>query len=73
MATQLADIYGGDIDIHRDLRRGDRFAVIYESVNHLGRPVRSGRILAAEFVNDGKTYRAAWFADRAFNLGIMPF
>lgn len=63
VATQLADIFGGDIDFHRDLRKGDRFAVIYESVNHLGRPVRSGRILAAEFVNDGKTYRAAWFAD----------
>jgi hypothetical protein len=62
---QLADIFGGDIDFHRDLRKGDRFAVIYESVNHLGRPVRSGRILAAEFVNNGKTYRAAWFADPA--------
>ncbi len=65
VATQLADIFGGDIDFHRDLRRGDRFAVIYESVNHLGRPVRSGRILAAEFVNNGKAYRAAWFADPA--------
>ncbi|MBN8477209.1 peptidoglycan DD-metalloendopeptidase family protein [Sulfuritalea sp.] len=63
VATQLADIFGGDIDFHRDLRKGDRFAVIYESVNHLGRAVRSGRILAAEFVNNGKTYRAAWFAD----------
>jgi murein DD-endopeptidase MepM/ murein hydrolase activator NlpD len=63
VAMQLADIFGGDIDFHRDLRKGDRFAVIYESVNHLGRPLRSGRILAAEFVNDGKTYRAAWFAD----------
>jgi murein DD-endopeptidase MepM/ murein hydrolase activator NlpD len=39
--------------------------VIYESINYLGRPVRSGRILAAEFVNNGKTYRAAWFADPA--------
>ena len=65
VATQLADIFGGDIDFHRDLRRGDRFAVIYESINYLGRPVRSGRILAAEFVNNGKTYRAAWFADPA--------
>jgi murein DD-endopeptidase MepM/ murein hydrolase activator NlpD len=65
VATQLADIFGGDIDFHRDLRKGDRFAVIYESVNHLGRAVRSGRILAAEFVNNGKTYRAAWFADDA--------
>ncbi len=65
VATQLADIFGGDIDFHRDLRKGDRFAVIYESVLHLGRPVRSGCILAAEFVNNGKTYRAAWFADPA--------
>lgn len=65
VATQLADIFGGDIDFHRDLRKGDRFAVIYESINYLGRPVRSGRILAAEFVNDGKSYRAAWFADPA--------
>ena len=63
VATQLADIFGGDIDFHRDLRKGDRFAVIYESVNFLGRAVRSGRILAAEFVNNGKAYRAAWFAD----------
>jgi hypothetical protein len=54
VATQLADIFGGDIDFHRDLRKGDRFAVIYESINYLGRPVRSGRILAAEFVNNGK-------------------
>jgi murein DD-endopeptidase MepM/ murein hydrolase activator NlpD len=65
VATQLADIFGGDIDFHRDLRKGDRFAVIYESVNYLGRPVRSGRILAADFVNGGKAYRAAWFADPA--------
>ena len=65
VATQLADIFGGDIDFHRDLRKGDRFAVIYESINYLGRAVRSGRILAAEFVNNGKTYRAAWFADPA--------
>ena len=61
VATQLADIFGGDIDFHRDLRRGDRFSVIYESINYLGKPVRVGRILAAEFVNDGRTYRAAWF------------
>lgn len=65
VAIQLADIFGGDIDFHRDLRKGDRFSVIYESVNYLGRAVRSGRILAAEFVNNGKVFRAAWFADPA--------
>jgi murein DD-endopeptidase MepM/ murein hydrolase activator NlpD len=61
VATQLADIFGGDIDFHRDLRKGDRFTVIYESINHLGKMVRPGRILAAEFVNDGHAYRAVWF------------
>jgi murein DD-endopeptidase MepM/ murein hydrolase activator NlpD len=63
VATQLADIFGGDIDFHRDLRKGDRFSVIYESVHHLGKFVRTGRILAAEFVNGGKTFHAIWFED----------
>lgn len=61
VATQLADIFGGDIDFHRDLRKGDQFSVIYETASHLGKPVRTQRILAAEFINDGKTYRAFWY------------
>jgi murein DD-endopeptidase MepM/ murein hydrolase activator NlpD len=61
VAIQLADIFGGDIDFHRDLRKGDQFSVIYESVSHFGKPVRTERILAAELINDGKIYRAFWF------------
>ena len=62
VATQLADIFGGDIDFHRDLRRGDRFSVVFESFAHFGKPVKTGRILAAEFVNQGRSYRAVWFS-----------
>jgi murein DD-endopeptidase MepM/ murein hydrolase activator NlpD len=54
----LADIFGGDIDFYHDLRRGDRFAVVYETRYADGEPVVIGRILAAEFVNRGTTYRA---------------
>jgi len=61
VATQLAEIFGGDVDFHRDLRRGDRFTVVYELFYHEGRPVRSGRVLAAEFVNARKAHRAVWF------------
>lgn len=61
VAIQLVEIFGGDIDFHRDLRKGDRFSVIYESTDHLGKPIGNPRILAAEFVNDGKTYRAFWY------------
>jgi murein DD-endopeptidase MepM/ murein hydrolase activator NlpD len=58
VAMQLADVFGGDVDFHRDLRKGDRFTVVYETHWLGGRAVRSGRVLAAEFVNQGKSFRA---------------
>lgn len=61
IAVQLTDIFGGDIDFHRDLRRGDRFSVVYETISHQGKAVGTQRILAAEFINDGKPYRAFWY------------
>ncbi len=60
-ANQLSDIFGGDIDFHRDLRKGDRFTVIYEMNYVNGEAIRTGRILSAEFVNNGHAYRAAYF------------
>ena len=63
VAIQLADVLAGDIDFHRDLRRGDKFTVIYEMLYHEGRAIKSGRLLGAEFINRGKSYRAVWFQD----------
>jgi murein DD-endopeptidase MepM/ murein hydrolase activator NlpD len=63
IAIQLADIFGGDVDFHRDLRRGDRFAVVFETAYFDGRAVRSARVLAAEFSNRRQTFRAVWFQD----------
>lgn len=61
VATQIADVFSTDIDFHRDLRRGDRFAAIYEVQYHQGEPVKTGRLLSAEFVNNGKAFSAIWF------------
>jgi murein DD-endopeptidase MepM/ murein hydrolase activator NlpD len=61
VAMQLADVFSGDVDFHRDLRQGDRFTVVYEMHTLLGRPVRAGRVVAAEFVNQGRTYRAVHY------------
>ena len=61
IATQLADIFAGDVDFHRDLRRGDRFTVVYEMFFHNGRAVKSGRVLGAEFVNGKRAFRAVYF------------
>ena len=69
VAIQMADIFGTDIDFHRELRRGDTFSVIYEALTADGEPITwgqsSGRVLAAEFVNNGKTFTAMWFKDPA--------
>lgn len=61
IALQLVDIFSSEIDFHRDLRKFDRFSVVYEMFYNRGEPVRSGRVLAAEFTNQGNTYRAVWF------------
>ena len=54
----LADVFGGDIDFYHDLRRGDRFIVLYETRYVDGEPAGTGRILAAEFVNRGVALHA---------------
>jgi murein DD-endopeptidase MepM/ murein hydrolase activator NlpD len=61
VASQIADIFAGDIDFQRDLRRGDRFTVAFEMFYHQGRAIRSGRLLAADFNNQKRAYRAVWF------------
>jgi murein DD-endopeptidase MepM/ murein hydrolase activator NlpD len=63
VATQVAEMFSGDIDFQRELRKGDRFSVVYETLQADGEHVRAGRVLSAEFVNKGKTYQAVWFQE----------
>ena len=63
MIMQLASIFAWDIDFALDIREGDGFSVLYKAIYHEGEKVRSGEIVAAEFVNRGKTYRALRFTD----------
>lgn len=57
VASRFAEIFGTQIDFSRDIRSGDRFSVVYETVYDNGVPVRTGRILAAEFQNQGNVHR----------------
>jgi murein DD-endopeptidase MepM/ murein hydrolase activator NlpD len=63
VAVQIAEIFSGDIDFHRELRKGDRYSVVYEVLEGDGEPLRAGRVLSAEFTNGGKTYQAMWFQE----------
>jgi len=59
----LAELFAGDIDFLRDLRKGDRFAVLYESRYIDGEPSGTGRIVAAEFENRGTRLTAFLWKD----------
>lgn len=67
VAMQLVEAFSNEIDFHRQLRKGDRFTLVYESLYADGEPVTwgggGGRLLAAEFVNAGKPYTAFWFGE----------
>jgi murein DD-endopeptidase MepM/ murein hydrolase activator NlpD len=65
IAIQMAEIFAADIDMHRELRRGDTFSVVYESMTADGESIgwgaTTGRVLAAEFINAGRTHQAVWY------------
>ncbi|MCG8668851.1 MAG: peptidoglycan DD-metalloendopeptidase family protein [Pseudomonadales bacterium] len=55
---ELAQIFGWDVDFVLDIRKGDKFSLIYEELYLDGEKVRDGEILAAQFINRGKTHTA---------------
>ena len=73
VATQLAEVFATEIDFRRELRKGDTFSVVYEALTADGEPITwgssAGRLLAADFVNNGREHSAVWFQNGADNKG----
>lgn len=68
---ELAGIFGWDIDFALDIRKGDRFGLVYNELYKEGVKIRNGRILAAEFINQGKKYRAVYYTDPKGDSGYF--
>jgi len=73
ITMQMADILGSRVDFGRDLRKGDRFRVVYETYTHQGQTVSSGRVLAVEFENSGEVHNAIWFDSPDGSSGYFDF
>lgn len=73
VASQIVDMFSTSIDFATDLRRGDRFNVVYETFWQDGEYVRPGRILAAEFRNGNSTYETVWFEEPGKSGGYFGF
>ncbi|WP_245909441.1 M23 family metallopeptidase [Sphaerotilus hippei] len=75
VTSQLAEMFGADIDFRRELRRGDTFAAVYETRSADGEPVPwtadAGRVLAARFVNRDKLHEAIWFQEEGGRGGYF--
>lgn len=69
IVAQIIEMFSTSIDFRSDLKRGDRFNVVYETFWQDGEMVRAGRILAGEFINKGVTYQSVWFEDPSSKQG----
>jgi murein DD-endopeptidase MepM/ murein hydrolase activator NlpD len=66
---ELASIFAWDIDFVLDIREGDDFTMLYEQVFRDGEYLRDGDIVAAEFTNDGDSFRAFRYIDPDGDVG----
>jgi murein DD-endopeptidase MepM/ murein hydrolase activator NlpD len=66
---EIIKMFSTNIDFRGDLKRGDRFNVVYETFWLDGELVKTGRILAGEFINRGASYQAVWFEDPVTRQG----
>jgi murein DD-endopeptidase MepM/ murein hydrolase activator NlpD len=68
LAMRLADIFGWDLDFYTDPRPGDTFRIVVEKKKFSSCETATyGRILAAEYNNEGRIYRAVLFHDPSGN------
>lgn len=63
LTMELSGIFGWDIDFVYDVRKGDRFEVVYEELYLDGEKFSTGRILSARFVNRGEENIALLYTD----------
>lgn len=64
LTMELANIFGWDIDFALDIQKGDSFKVMYEEQFLNGKRIGTGKIMAAEFTNAGKAFKAVRYTDK---------
>jgi murein DD-endopeptidase MepM/ murein hydrolase activator NlpD len=63
LVTRMGDIFGTEVDLRKDVRRGDRLRVVYQTVREAGsleQPTVE-RILAVQFRGGQRKLEAVWF------------
>ncbi|MBX3041012.1 MAG: peptidoglycan DD-metalloendopeptidase family protein [Bdellovibrionaceae bacterium] len=71
LISELADIFGWQVDFSREVRKGDRWRLTVERKLVKGEPIGWGAILAAEYENAGTIYQAALFRLNGEEMGYF--
>jgi murein DD-endopeptidase MepM/ murein hydrolase activator NlpD len=62
LLSQLTDIFTWDIDLEKDIRKGDSYKILYEQRSRKGQETKASlRILAAELINADQKFTAIYF------------
>ena len=71
LVVELDGVFRSRVDFYRDIRAGDQIRVLIEGLYHQGRFVKYGRVLAAEFVNQGRSLQAYRYGDEYYDENGM--
>ena len=63
ITLQIADIFSGEIDFVEDIHAGDTLNVVYEAFYNAGELMKTGNVLAVEYIKQGKKYTAIRFGE----------
>jgi len=62
LLSQLADIFNWDVDLEKDIHKGDSLRVLFEKKSRKGQDTKTSlRVLAAELINAGQKFTAIYF------------
>ncbi len=65
LIMNLAGIFAWDIDFIFDIRRNDDYFILFEEIYRNGKYISDGEIVAAEFNNNGRRFRAVRYIDKS--------
>ena len=68
---ELANIFQWELDFAREIRKGDKFSLVYDRLYREGEYIGDGDILAAEFVRGGRSYKAIRFTTDEGDTGYF--
>ena len=64
IVMEMSKVFAYDVDWALDIRKGDRFTLVYDQLYREGKKLRDGELIAAEFITQGRVLRAVRYTDK---------